>query len=244
MSCFSKIFENNTEFISLSKGIDSLNAPVGAIGLNDINKVFLVHSLCAQKRKPAFIITPDEASAVKFYENLSQLQKGVFLFSKREFTFLEVEGISREYEHLRLGVLSKIINSNYTAIVASVGAAIQLTMPPEALRERIFKISTGDSLDLEQTAKRLIKATPVLTRLTERVSLQSAAEFLMFFRRVHQAPSELSSGATRLIQLQISIFQPREEARLLKLLKSFPQPRFCLNQRKSRQRQLKSLLSL
>ena len=158
MSCFSKIYEQNNEFISLSRGIDSLNAPVGAIGLSDINKVFVVHSLCAQKRKPAFIITPDEASAVKFYENLSQLQKGVYLYSKREFTFLEVEGISREYEHLRLGVLSKIINSNYTAIVTSIGAAIQLTMPPEALRARTFRISTGDRINLDETASRLIKA--------------------------------------------------------------------------------------
>ncbi|MBE6741970.1 MAG: transcription-repair coupling factor [Ruminococcaceae bacterium] len=158
MSCFSKIFEQNTEFISLSRGIDTLNAPVGAIGLSDINKVFIVHSLCAQKRTPAFIITPDEASAVKFYENLSQLQKGVYLFSKREFTFLEVEGISREYEQLRLGVLSKILSGNYTAVIAPISAAIQLTMPPEALRERIFSIKTGDTIDIEETANRLLKA--------------------------------------------------------------------------------------
>ena len=158
MSCFSKIFENNNEFISLSRGIESLNAPVGAIGLSDINKVFLVHSLCVNSRKKAFIITPDEASAVKFYENLSQLQRGVYLYPKREFTFLEVEGISREYEQLRLGVLSNIISGNYSAVIASVGAAIQLTMPPAALRERSFKIKTGYRIDLEQTANKLIKA--------------------------------------------------------------------------------------
>ena len=158
MSCFSKIFEQNTEFISLIRGIDTLNAPVGAIGLSDINKAFVIHSLCAQKRKKAFIITPDEASAVKLYENLSGLQKGVFLYSKREFTFLEVEGISREYEQLRLGVLSKIINGNYTAIIASVAAAIQLTMPPEVLKEKCFKINTGDKIHLDEITSRLIKA--------------------------------------------------------------------------------------
>ena len=158
MSCFSKIFENNNEFISLSQGIETLNAPVGAIGLSDINKVFLVHSLCERENKKAFIITPDEASAVRFYENLSQLQKGVYLYVKREFTFLEVEGISREYEQLRLGVLSKIINGDYTAIIASVGAAIQFTMPPEALKERSFKIKTGDEINLEALAEKLVKA--------------------------------------------------------------------------------------
>ena len=77
---------------------------------------------------------------------------------KREFTFLEVEGISREYEQLRLGVLSRILDGNYTAIIASVGAAIQLTMPPAALKERSFTIKTGDSVNLEELSSRLIKA--------------------------------------------------------------------------------------
>ena len=158
MSCFSKIFEQNTEFISLNRSVNTLNAPVGAIGLTDINKVFLVHSLCAINKKTAFIITPDEASALRFYENLSNLQKGVYLYSKREFTFLEVEGISREYEQLRLGVLSRILSGKYTAVVASVGAAIQLTMPPSALRERTFSIKTGDVINLEEISARLIKA--------------------------------------------------------------------------------------
>ncbi len=45
------------------------------------------------------------------YENLSALQDGVLLYPKREFTFLEVEGISREYEQLRLGVLANIIDN-------------------------------------------------------------------------------------------------------------------------------------
>ena len=158
MSCFSKIYEQNNAFISLARGIENLNAPVGAIGVADINKAFIIHSLGANNKKKAFIITPDEASAVKLYENLSGLQKGVYLYPKREFTFLEVEGISREYEQLRLGVLSNILNGVYTAVIASVGAAIQLTMPPDALRERSFKIKTGDALDLEKTAERLVKA--------------------------------------------------------------------------------------
>lgn len=158
MSCFSKILEKSEEFLRLSSSISSRSAPVGATGLNDINKVHLVHSLCEKQNKKAFILTPDEASAVKFFENLSQLQGGVLLYPKREFTFLEVEGISREYEHLRLGVLSKMIDGDYTAVIAPVGAAIQFTMPPNALKSRSFKIRSGDEIDLEETANRLIKA--------------------------------------------------------------------------------------
>jgi len=158
MSCFSKIFEKSEEFIRLSESIYPPNAPVGAIGLSDINKVHAVHSLCEKQKKKAFILTPDEASAVRFYEDLSVFQDGVLLYPKRDFTFLEVEGISREYEQLRLGVLSRIVKGEYSAVVMSVGAAVQFTMPPQALEERTFTIRTGDEIDLDDIADRLVKA--------------------------------------------------------------------------------------
>jgi transcription-repair coupling factor (superfamily II helicase) len=158
MSCFSNAFEKSEEFFSLNRSVTSLSAPIGATGVPDSAKAALIHALCQTQNKTAFIITQDEASAVKMYENLSALQSGVLLYPKREFTFLEVEGISREYEQLRLGVLANITDGNYSAVVASVGAAVQLTMPPEALRERTFTISTGDETDLDLLSARLIKA--------------------------------------------------------------------------------------
>lgn len=158
MSCFSEIYEQCKGYVELYEGIESLNAPIGAVGLPDINKVHTVHSLCEKLNKKAFVITPDEASAVRFYENLSVFQKGVLLYPKREFTFLEVEGISREYEQIRLGVLSRIIDGNYSAVVMSAAAACQLTMPPQALKQRSFKISPGDEVDLDNITERLVKA--------------------------------------------------------------------------------------
>lgn len=158
MSCFSEILEKSSEYASLGKSIDSLNTPVGAVGLPDINKVHTVHSLQQKFNKKAFVITPDEASAVRFYENLSQLQQGVLLYPSREFTFLDVEGISREFEHIRLGVLSRILDGNYTAVVASVSAACQFTMPPKEFHQRSFTIKTGDEINIDETVGGLVKA--------------------------------------------------------------------------------------
>ena len=157
MSCFSKLFEKSDEFLSLSRATPR-GASVGATGVPASSKAVLAHSLAQKLNKKLFIITPDDASAVRMYENLSAFQSGVLLYPKREFTFLEVEGISREYEQLRLGVLANVISGNYSAVVASVGAAIQLTMPPEALIERTFTIKTGDDINLDDVAQRLVKA--------------------------------------------------------------------------------------
>lgn len=158
MSCFSKVLENDKEFLSLCQSANTLGAPIGAIGLADINKVHIIHSMCEKLGKKAFVIVPDEATAVRFYENLSQLQDGVLLYSKREFTLLDVEGISREYEQIRLGVLSRILEGSYTAVIASVQAASQLTMPPNALLERTFTIKKDDEIDVDDVVNRLVKA--------------------------------------------------------------------------------------
>ncbi|MBQ7203300.1 MAG: transcription-repair coupling factor [Eubacterium sp.] len=158
MSCFSSIFKKSEEFCALFDCVNARKLPAGAIGLADINKVHAVHSLCAETNQKAFIITPDEASAVRFYEDLSQFQKGVLLYPKREFTFLNVEGISREFEQIRLGVLSRIIKGSYTAVVMSAQAAVQFTMPPTALKERTFTIKTGDEIDVDAVVDSLVKA--------------------------------------------------------------------------------------
>lgn len=158
MSSFSEVFEKSSEYVRLSESINTLGAPVGAIGVPDINKVHLVHSLCEKLNKNAFVITPDDASAVRFYENLSVFQDDVLFYPTREFTFNEVESISHEYEQMRIGVLSRIINGKYSAVIMSVGAAIQLTMPVEELKKNSFSIKTGDDINIDETVEALIKA--------------------------------------------------------------------------------------
>ena len=79
MTCFSEILAKTEEFSALKNSIAAGRASVGAIGLPDVNKAHTVHALCAETGKKAFVITPDEASAIRFYEDLSQLQGGVLV---------------------------------------------------------------------------------------------------------------------------------------------------------------------
>lgn len=157
MSCFSNEFNKSKEFLSLSSSIASANGPVGAIGLSDVTKSFAIHSICEQEGK-AFVITPDEASAVRMQESLSQLQDGVLLYPAREFTFVEVAGVSREFEHIRLGILSRILSGDYSVVVMSVTAACQYTITPDELKKRTFTISVNDTIDITELEKKLVLA--------------------------------------------------------------------------------------
>ncbi len=158
MSCFSKLFEKSNEFWGLAKSITPGGAPCGAIGVSDAFKAHLIHSLMQVKGERALILMPDESAAIRMSENLSAVQSGVLYYPSREFTFQEVAGISRDFEHIRLGVLSKILNEEYTAVVCSVSAACQLTMPPQELQKRTRQIGVGDMINLEELLSFLVFA--------------------------------------------------------------------------------------
>ncbi len=117
----------------------------------------MIHSLCNDGEK-AFVITPDESSAIKLQETLSQLQEDVLLYPSRELTFVEVAGVSREFEHIRLGVLSRILRGEYSCVVMSAQAAMLYTMPPKELSERSFKIETNTMLDIGELEQKLVRA--------------------------------------------------------------------------------------
>lgn len=109
MNCFTKILDKDAEFIALSNAVNEASKCVGATGLADINKLHIVHALCQKLNKKAIVLVPDEATAIKACEDLNAFGSKALMYPRREFTFLDVEGISREFEHIRLGVLSKIL---------------------------------------------------------------------------------------------------------------------------------------
>lgn len=158
MSCFSKVFEKSNEFKSLAGSINPVGMPVGATGVSDAVKAHLIHSLIQEKGERALIIMPDEASAIRMSENLGAVQAGVVYYPAREFTFQEVAGISHDFEHIRLGVLSKILGEECTAVVCSVQAACQKTMPPNELEKRTMIIRAGENVDIDSLLSGLVAA--------------------------------------------------------------------------------------
>ena len=154
MSCISEIFKQSGEFERLA----AAKGAKGVLGAADAVKAPLIHALMQTGGGKALVITPDEASAVRMCENLSALQSGVVLYPSREFTFEQVTGVSREFEHIRLGALAKRLSGECTAVVCSVNAACQFTAPPQELKKRTLKLKTGAAMPLSELAQRLVYA--------------------------------------------------------------------------------------
>ena len=150
MSGFTKILQKSGEYLAVKKSIEERRLPIGVIGLSSACKAHYISSLCEQTGKKALVLCPDEASALKAVQDLSAFSSGALFYPARDFHFRSSDSSSKEYEQQRIGVLSKMLSGNYSFIVCSVEAAMQLTVPRDELSRRSILVRTGD--DLEESA--------------------------------------------------------------------------------------------
>ena len=101
-----------------------------------IHKAQFLAALCRETGQGALVVTQDEQTAVRLCEevNLFLGEPLACHYPERELTLGEVEGVSREYEQLRLSVLSRLAAEGRTIAVASAVAALQPTIPPAIRR--------------------------------------------------------------------------------------------------------------
>lgn len=160
MSCFSGMLASNAGFASLLRASEKNMLPAGVTGLSYLNKVHLIHSLCEESGARAIIITGDEGEAVKIKEDLNTLfaSEDTLLYPARDFSLSSTAGQSREYEHLRLGVLGRMLEGDYKAVVCSIEAAMQFTIPPDVLLSRSFVIGQGMDISIEKAREILVNA--------------------------------------------------------------------------------------
>ncbi len=157
MSCFSKIMLQNEEYVKFAHALSKNRVPMGALGLSQINKAHLIHTL-SEEGKKCVALTPDEASARRLADDLASMGSQAQFYPARDFSFSVSEGQSREYEHVRLGTLSKIVKGEFDVVTCSIEAFLQYTMPPEELAERTFKLVSGEDFSLDRAVETLIKA--------------------------------------------------------------------------------------
>ncbi|MCL2508785.1 MAG: transcription-repair coupling factor [Oscillospiraceae bacterium] len=158
MSCFSNILKNAAETQTILSAITKTRLPMGVLGLSHIHKAHLTASLCELLGRKALLIAPDEAQASRLAEDMRALGADAFLYPARDFVFRTAESRSREYEHLRLNVLSRMADGRYDAVVCSVEAALQLTLPPDELKKRGFTLRAGGDIPMNELKSRLVNA--------------------------------------------------------------------------------------
>ncbi len=157
-TCFSAAFKSVAEYCELSAAIDRRRVPMGVLGVSHVHKAHIIHSLCAEKGCRAVVVMPDEGSANRMQSDLNTLGTKALLYPARDFNFSCAESRSREFEQQRLGVLSSAIRGDYTVILMSVQAAMQLILPRDILERRTLTVDMDSSIDLPKFTSDLLAA--------------------------------------------------------------------------------------
>ena len=122
MKFLSNVIKQLPEYKRLSECLDFSPAAAAAAGLTTVHKAHIIHALCAEKGVRAFVVASDEAEAQTLANDLSSMGGKALVYPVRDFTFRDVNSQSREYEHKRLNVLSKMLRGDYCLLYTSDAA--------------------------------------------------------------------------------------------------------------------------
>lgn len=145
------------EYKQLKQAVDEGKTPVLAVGLSAIHKAHLAAALGLDTGRPVLVLTDDDNAANRFAADLRGFsERDVVQLPSRELVMADVVGVSRGYEQRRLAALDELTEAHFA--VASVQAAAQRTMPPEALKAAIVSLATGETAPLDELAQSLTRA--------------------------------------------------------------------------------------
>ena len=148
---------NLPEYMQLRQSVESNALPAVATGLSGIHKATIINALVQDTNKTALLLAADEAEAQRICQDLTSMGLRSFIYPTRDFTFRNVESASREYEHQRIQVLSRILKHDCDVVVACMDAALQYTIPPNELEGRMIELKKGQTVSLEQVVQSLVR---------------------------------------------------------------------------------------
>ena len=145
------------EYMQLRQAVESNALPAVATGLSGIHKATIINALVQDTNKTALLLAAEAAEPQRICQHLTSMGLRSFIYPTRDFTFRNVESASREYEHQRIQVLSRILKHDCDVVVACMDAALQYTIPPNELEGRMIELKKGQTVSLEQVVQSLVR---------------------------------------------------------------------------------------
>ncbi len=156
MNIFYDIIKEQPFYKDLEKSIMQNTTPVNVTGVSNIHKAHTVLGL--SRLSPVLVICDEEVSARRICEDINQLggEEICCFYPAKDYNFSHIEGVSMEYEHMRIEALSRIKTRECKIMAASVEACMQGAIPPSVLEKYTLKINSESIIDTKKFAKDLI----------------------------------------------------------------------------------------
>ncbi len=163
------IFNSISELKSYKKlnSYTEINGAVAVTGLNTGFKSNIIGTLCHYNNVRAFCVASDEKEAQSLCNDLCMMGHNACVYPLRDFNFRKVSGISREYEHQRLRVLTKLMTGQCNIVVGTIDALMQYTIPQKILRKSTLTIEKGQHISTENCVETLLMLGYERTEMVE-----------------------------------------------------------------------------
>lgn len=124
-------------------------------GLSTVCKANIMFTLSCETGGASLCIAADEKEAQTLCNDLCAMGLRAYVYPVRDYNFADMQSRSREYEHLRLKVLLKLLGEDCDVVVACLDAASQLTVPRDFLADVVLSLWEGKTLDLDRAVRAL-----------------------------------------------------------------------------------------
>ena len=132
--------------------------PAALFGLPPAGRALLYAALQKDLGRVLCIVTPGEAEATHFADDLKALGLTAAVFPPRDFMLRPVEGAGREYEYRRLSVLGALAGGRLQAVCVPTEALLQYTVPRAEFIQNTLTLKPGMVYNREALVARLFAA--------------------------------------------------------------------------------------
>ncbi len=155
MKFIANAVKQSPEYAALARAVKEGLLPGAVTGLSGVHKCVVMASLCKETGRKALIIAADEAEAQRFSQDLEALGVPAVQYPLRDFNFRDTAA-SHEYEQARIEALTRLQSGECQCVIACIDAALQLTLGPQELSQRLFAIEAGAQMSPEELLSSLV----------------------------------------------------------------------------------------
>ena len=152
-----EIFKHTAEYKRLQTAMQTPGA-AALFGMPPVAHARLLRELAEENGQSLLVVTPGEAEATRFAQDLEALGLPAAVFPPRDFLLRPIEGAGREYEYRRLAVLGDLVGGRLRAVCVPAEALLQYTVPKAEFCANTLTLKPGMTIPVKELAARLLAA--------------------------------------------------------------------------------------
>ncbi|NLZ48351.1 MAG: transcription-repair coupling factor [Clostridiales bacterium] len=131
--------------------------PAAIYGLSESARAYVINGVFEKTNSNIFIIANSDVEGRNIYEDLSLYIPNVYYFPSKEIVFYNIYAISGDLRWERLKVIKEMLTPGRKVIVTTAEALAPVYTPFELYKKYDFKISVGDTINLQELAYKLVQ---------------------------------------------------------------------------------------